>query len=126
MSTPTPPASPEPSKKPSTPQIIASVAVVVIVLVCAIGYVVSLGDDDEPGGDSTMAEIMCEDFIEERLKAPATAEYEHSTTFTNPAYRVTGTVDSENGFGAMIRSEFTCVVEPKGEDEWELVSLDIE
>lgn len=37
-------------------------------------------------------------------------------------YEVTGSVDSENGFGALIRSDDSCSVRLDGE-EWQLVSL---
>lgn len=117
----------DPAKKPSTAQIVvAAVVGGVIVLVCSIAVLVNALKGEEPGGESIMAEVMCEEFIERELVSPATAEYEHSTVFTDPTYTVTGTVDSENALGAMLRSRYTCVVEPTGGDQWTLVSLDLE
>lgn len=70
------------------------------------------------------AERVCkEDFIARRLKAPATAEYDLTTTGGPTTYTVSGTVDAENSFGAMLRSEVTCVVADEG-DRWRLVSID--
>jgi hypothetical protein len=61
----------------------------------------------------------CKSFVKSRLKAPATAvfrnpleddgEVEITGAGTGP-YVVVSTVDSQNGFGALLRSEFICKV----------------
>jgi hypothetical protein len=38
-------------------------------------------------------------------------------------YLVQGTVDSENTFGAMVRSNFSCDVKDNGDDTWTLKAL---
>jgi hypothetical protein len=55
---------------------------------------------------------LCEEAITNRLKAPATAEFSNFTKeeLDGRLTAVRGTVDSENGFGAMIRSSFKCHV----------------
>jgi hypothetical protein len=55
----------------------------------------------------------CHDYVELRLKAPATAEF--SGEFAVDAddgqgWEVHGVVDSENGFGAKVRNVYTCQV----------------
>lgn len=79
------------------------------------------------------AYIMCEDWIEQRLKTPATAEFQgvlsgryDRVIQTNQRYSIRSYVDSQNGFGAMIRSDFHCVTTQTSDGEWELNRLDIE
>lgn len=60
--------------------------------------------------NATEAEAQCEGFANKRLKAPATAEYDLTAAESGGSWTVTGTVDSENGFGAMIRGNVTCVL----------------
>ena len=57
---------------------------------------------------------FCIDAITDKLKAPATAEFSDRDP-TNEArdghrYLFTGTVDSENGFGALVRSDWACEI----------------
>lgn len=60
------------------------------------------------------ASWQCEDFVEDRLKAPATAEFdpaERETTILDEdtwTFSTTGVVHSENGFGAMIATDYSC------------------
>ena len=62
------------------------------------------------------AEMGCKDQVEARLKAPSTAKFSDvSVKGIGGEFTVTGSVDSENSFGAMIRSEFSCDVEVDGD-----------
>lgn len=67
------------------------------------------------------AQRVCEEkFIPARLKAPATAQFSELIVVADGAsYKVTGNVDSQNGFGALVRSTFTCSVRSAG-DQWVL------
>jgi|UniRef100_A0A914DHF5 hypothetical protein len=61
--------------------------------------------------NSDIAIEGCEKLITQRLKAPATASFH--TTATPPGdnagpWILNGTVDSDNSFGAYIRTTFTC------------------
>lgn len=83
-------------------------------------------DSEDSGG---MAEIMCEDFVTDRLKAPSTADFpgaDSVETIKLDTYKVTASVDSENGFGAKIRTDYVCTVIDVGDDKWNLISLDID
>jgi hypothetical protein len=58
-----------------------------------------------------------EDFIEERLKSPSIAKFPgifqkkmHSTSLGGGKYQISSWVDSQNGFGAMIRSRWSCKI----------------
>jgi hypothetical protein len=61
-----------------------------------------------------------EQFIPARLKAPGTAQFtDVAVTELGGSYRVAGSVDSQNGFGALVRASFTCSVRLDG-DNWVL------
>jgi hypothetical protein len=104
-----------------TAGIIAAVVAVAFLLVWRSG-------DSEPTTEdlrSDAARACQEDFIPARLKAPATAAFSSVTTTTAGAtYTVTGSVDSENSFGAKIRSSFTCAMHLAG-DRWVLESANV-
>lgn len=67
---------------------------------------------------SEMAYVMAQNFIRVALKSPSTADF----PFTDYKYKQTDSVthvvqsyvDSENGFGAMVRSNYTITLEFKG------------
>lgn len=81
------------------------------------------GTDDAPADPSGDAKRVCvEEFVPKRLKAPSTAEFSGVTVASSgEVYTVTGSVDAQNSFGAMIRSSFTCVVRDAG-SQWVLQS----
>ncbi|UIU47042.1 hypothetical protein [Microcystis phage MinS1] len=93
---------------------------VVLAAVAAIGA--GCGSSDPTPG---MAEVMCEDFVDDRLRSPSSAEFPDPVTRKSgtQTWVVEGAVDSENGFGAMIRSTYTCEVRYAGDDVWRLVDL---
>jgi hypothetical protein len=82
----------------------------------------AFGSDDDNSSSSTetnkmLAYSYAEDFVKQRLKSPSTAEFpglfekaNHITELGNDEYRINSWVDSQNGFGAMIRSEFSCKI----------------
>jgi hypothetical protein len=78
-----------------------------------------------------MALVMCEDFIKDRLIAPSTAEFPwsfdnyqvHRLIDRENGYNIEGRFDSQNAFGAMIRSIFSCKVQNTTGDTWELLDL---
>jgi hypothetical protein len=71
---------------------------------------------------------MAQQFVEQRLKAPSTAEFQNcydvTVSFYEPdTYIVPSYVDSQNGFGAMLRSEYRATVQHLGRDRWRLVGV---
>jgi len=87
-----------------------------------------------PCEDPETAFTKAQGLIRGFLKAPATATFPKFGTggvFASPtktedgkcAFMVVTYVDSENGFGAKVRSEFSAVVTPADEGAWSLVSL---
>lgn len=98
-------------------------------------------------GTETGAELICKEFVRDRLKAPSTAsfggwfddwdtavfvdlatiqEWGLSTAGAtmHGAWAVYGKVDAQNSFGAMIRSEYICILEFKeATDTWRLLDF---
>lgn len=79
---------------------------------------------------SESAWYACRQFIEDRLKAPTTAKFEHYNAakvlvYANAEWRVFMVVDAENSFGAMIRSDFFCQLREEGEN-WRLLRIEEE
>jgi hypothetical protein len=62
------------------------------------------------------AERICEGFVKEEMRAPSTAVFSNEDYISfaeagaGDTYLVTGDVDGQNGFGAMIRQNFSCFV----------------
>lgn len=55
------------------------------------------------------AESQCQDAISSILKSPSSASFsDTSASKYGDGYMVRGSVDAQNGFGASIRSTFTC------------------
>lgn len=60
--------------------------------------------------------------VEERLKAPATADFPSDLDAVNPVsdsvFVINSYVDSQNGFGAMIRTRYICKITIIDEDHY--------
>ena len=83
----------------------------------------------KPAHDQVGAYVACQQFVEQRLKAPKTADFPSGASqFTrmigDGEYQVTAYVDAQNGFGALIRNNFTCVVNWTG-SAYHLERLDL-
>lgn len=92
------------------------------VAACVVGGLmiigtVSGGDDGGSGGDSYGAEDSCKEWVKDKLKAPSTADFS-DVKVDGPdsgPWVVTGQVDAENGFGAMLRTGWLCDVRLEGD-----------
>lgn len=94
-----------PSEQDRKNRRVAIVAVAAVVVLVLVAFATGALD----GGPSERdARVACEGFADERLKAPATADYNLTATESGNGWNVTGTVDSENGFGAKVRSDIIC------------------
>ncbi len=68
--------------------------------------------------------------VEKQLKAPSTAKHPWGssnyqiTDLGDYRYRVSSYVDSQNSFGAMLRTNYTVVIRQSG-DKWILENIDI-
>ena len=104
-------SSPEPKKPAGKGCLIFFLCVIgAIVLIVVIATLSSRGSS-HPGNDNQLsARKDCERLVESRLKAPSTAKFSSTATKSSGEWHVAGTVDSQNSFGAMVRSSFTCTV----------------
>ena len=94
--------------------------IVIVVIACVIG---ANRKTDNGSGDGLDAQRVCRDFVKARLKAPATAKFSgEDYDASGDTYTVTGAVDAQNSFGALLRSNYTCVVRLDGE-KWRLQSV---
>ncbi len=81
-------------------------------------FALGSGDSDSSVEPSPiMAYNFAEDFVKQRLKSPSTAEFpglfeknKHIIDLGNGEYKINSWVDSQNGFGAMIRSKWSCKI----------------
>ncbi len=64
----------------------------------------------------------CHREVEARLKSPGSAKYsaEIPEQKTENVWTVLGTVDSENGFGALLRTSFLCDAIHDGGEKWRI------
>jgi hypothetical protein len=91
-------------------------------------------DRDEPEeADPAVAFEICRDFVKDRLRSPGSATFrnyyeddgEVRSEVDGAEVTITSTVDSENGFGAELRTPFVCTVRDEGGHEWSLVALNL-
>lgn len=104
------------------------VLVIVVGLFVILGIVTAIvgGGNDEPVSSNTSVRRfelcgLAEQFVKDRLKAPSTAKFQscedRSVSGAGP-YTVRGWVDSENSFGAMLRSNYSVTLTAIGDDRY--------
>jgi len=131
-----PPQAPQQPKKngPKIALIGCGSILALVVIIGIIGAATGGGNDGAPLSES--AAVMCESFVKKNLKSPGTADFPGVTdtdyaktktiSDTRPwKYKVTGVVDSQNGFGATVRTDYACTVSTKDNDTWTLDDLDM-
>ena len=91
--------------------------IIVVLLVATVGAIIGNLKDAGDGSEST-ATVLCEQEVRSHLKAPSTAKFAHSTASGAGPWKIRGSVDSENSFGAMLRADFTCTVTHTSGDEY--------
>ena len=106
----------------------------ILFLILAFGALAIFGIIAEQFGNATSSTAdhqraafrACQEFIEKRLRAPASAKHpafdDASVSNQHPIYVVTSQVDSQNAFGALLRTQYTCEVE-RIDTSFRLVSL---
>ena len=100
-----------------------------IVVVFGVPGVLTKGHSDL--GDACSAQLMCENhFVKDRLLSPSSAKFSpdaetKAVSLGDERWTVTGYVDSQNVYGAMLRSPYTCTVKYLGQDKWRQESVEI-
>jgi len=78
--------------------------------------------------NSASAYYMILEFVKDSLKAPSTAEFPNIRdiviTKKEFTYSISGYVDAQNSFGAMIRTRYNGEIKQVDKDKWELMKLD--
>jgi hypothetical protein len=111
-----------------TPLIIAGI--IFVIFICLVSRCSS--DSSEPEvdkGDRIDAYLVCQDFVSEDLKSPATAEFASMSdsiikNTSGDSWSVTSYVDAQNSFGAMLRMYFVCDLTYRGDGYYRLENLD--
>lgn len=108
-------------------------AVVVIGVALGLAGVFSTDDVDSSSDNSYAAFDICQTFVKRQLRSPGSAKFRNYFQddgevsvfgFGNGPYTVSSSVDAQNGFGALIRSDFTCRVTLGADGEtWHLETL---
>lgn len=84
---------------------------------------------DAPRRELSEARVMCRQFVERQLRAPSTARFpateQRAIRTAQDEFRVTGVVDAQNAFGAMIRNVYSCDIERIEGGRWRLKDLEI-
>lgn len=82
-------------------------------------------DQDDPVLQRIDAERYCKAEVSARLKSPSSAEWSGTQVTGIGPFTIEGSVDSENSFGAMLRSSFVCEVTLVA-DSWRLDRLSLD
>lgn len=124
----TTPSKPEIKKKNNNVLVFAVVGILAFICFCCPLIYSSFNsvskNVDRPS--ASMATEICKNAVKDRLKSPSSAEFPNvlaknvidENTFSLDSY-----VDSENGFGAMLRANFHCKVKYLNKGKWELISM---
>jgi hypothetical protein len=115
-----------------------AIIILIIIFVLGAAYIVNLARTQQTGNDTpdispSMVSLICEKSVKAQLKAPSSAKFaplnqQHISRITRQEYhyRVQSYVDSQNSFGAMLRSDFDCSVHyDPSTDQWHLDDLQI-
>lgn len=129
----------EPTKKEST-----KAGIIVLVLILLLGYgcneLLCNNEAPEPEPKKSFndqlddlkgeAYYSSQDFLNKRLKSPASAQYQDY--FENPeiskyigdsTFVINAYVDSQNSYGAMLRSNYTAKLKLTNDNRWELLDI---
>ena len=111
------------------------IAVIVLAIIIGISFSCCGGCDDnsnstkETGHTNIEAWTAAQLEVERNLKSPSTAKFPWSsegyvTKIDNNTFDIQSYVDSENSFGAMIRTNFSCTVKFTGQDTYIVQDLE--
>lgn len=123
------------TKVQNTNVLIGAISVFAICIICSCIYWFSLGGEKEKDY-KTASYIICQVYVKNNLKSPATAKFPSSSStdireLEDNLFETRSYVDSQNSFGAMLRTNFYCKIKyigPLDGDEylnsnWQLIDL---
>lgn len=95
-----------------------------LVALLALAGCSSGGETAQPAAFDPKPSLIaaCHREVEARLKSPGSAKYSNEIPEqkTENVWTVLGTVDSENGFGALLRTSFLCDAIHDGGEKWRI------
>ena len=78
-------------------------------------------------GSETGAFLMAKKFVADQLRSPGSAEFPwfdfQGWRLGNGHYKIVSYVDSQNAFGALIRTNYVCEVKTEDGTNWSLIDL---
>lgn len=101
---------------------IISVISVIIFVFIAFGSETNKYFSDDSSSDSSTENLLAysyaEDYVKQRLRSPSTAKFpgiwdgkaDHISKIGERKYSIRSYVDSQNGFGAMLRTNWSCKI----------------
>ncbi len=115
-----PPVPPHLRRRAWPAWVIGLIGLVSTSLVVGLGLLFAARSDTDPPASTTKLTLSsaaagCQEKVLPQLKAPGTAKFggeEYSTTNTTVPVRVSGWVDAENSFGALVRNRYSCLATP--------------
>ncbi len=124
----------EKKKKDMKNGLIGCAVLIGIVILIAI---FSSGGEKKPSvsweerDNSIGAYIMSERFVKEKLKSPSTAKFPgvlnrdgHVIKGEDNQYIINSYVDSQNSFGATVRTNFMVIIKQVDENNWRLIDIE--
>lgn len=109
--------------------------VIVLIIIITIGYCTRDKKEETANSKNSnttelqerengfLAYTYAEKFVKEKLKAPSTAKfpddferYKHVKYIGDNKYQIISWVDSQNSFGAMLRTKFSCIIKIEGDN----------
>jgi len=110
---------------------------VIFAFIFIIGYFADKDSPKRPESnmpDKEDAFIMAQGFVRPHLKAPSTADFSNNykcVPSTDSSFAIDLSVDSQNSFGAMLRSNWRVILKWKGgniddNSNWDVEYLDME
>lgn len=109
--------------------VLVIVGVAVLVTVGLFAAVRLYNDSQKsPGGGGAADQKListCRDGVKARLKAPSTAQFSQESIagMTETRWKVSGVVDAQNGFGAMLRQRYSCQADKDGAGGWTVYNV---
>jgi len=100
------------------------------IVIALVSCMSSSNDEPRKEHSTSGASVMSEQFVLEKLKSPGSAKFasifdQKIDDLGEGRYKVTSYVDSQNGFGALVRTNYVCTLKYVGNDKWQLENLDI-
>ncbi len=109
---------------------IITFTICLVVIIAAVCLIIFFGNNSQPEVpnefDQYDIQVIAEQEVEERLKAPSTAKFSNiEVAKSGSTWVVTGYVDAQNSFGAMIRNRFRVEIKDNGYPKYTVVSVEI-